>query len=325
VSPTPPHPTAPSTPASAAPSVALVTAAVAEGQDDDLAVLHDAVSAAGAATAVVHWDDPTVDWSTFDVVVLRSPWDYVARHDEFLAWLARVDAVTQLHNPLPVVRWNTDKHYLVDLAAAGIPTVQTRVLEPGDDEPGVDATGDALVAAADAGGGRLVIKPTVSAGSKDTVLHTSVDAAAAHAATLLAAGRAVLVQPYLHAVDEQGETGLVYFDGVFSHAFRKGPILRPDAAPTDALFATEDITARRPTDADLAVADAVSAFAADVAGGGPLLYTRIDLLPGPDGAPVVLEVEAAEPSFFFATAPDAVDRFAAAIMSRARAASDRAT
>lgn len=297
-----------------APSVALVTAAVAAGQDADLAPLHAAVAAAGADTAVVDWDGD-VDWSAFDLVVLRSPWDYVARHDEFLAWLARVDAVTEVHNPLPLVRWNTDKHYLVDLAAAGIPTVPTSVLAPGD-----DPTAGVLHDAADAGGGRVVVKPTVSAGSKDTALHTSVDAAVSHASGLLDAGRAVLVQPFLPAVDEHGETGLVFFDGAFSHAFRKGPILRPDAAPTDELFAPEDVSSRSPSAAERDVAAAAATFAAGVAGSGPLLYARVDLLPGPDGAPVVLELECTEPSFFFATAPDAVDRFAAAVAARARTA-----
>lgn len=91
--------------------IALVTAIAAAGLDDDLAPLLDACPGAGLTAQVRAWDDPTVAWGHFDAIVLRSPWDYVQRLDEFLAWCAKVSTQTRLVNPLPVVRWNTDKHY----------------------------------------------------------------------------------------------------------------------------------------------------------------------------------------------------------------------
>ena len=110
------------------------------------------------------WDDPTVNWGRFDTVLLRSPWDYTERLPEFLAWAERVDRATLLLNPLNVVRWNTDKHYLADLAAVGIPTVPTTFVEP-DAEP-MEALSRFLEAFADVD--EFVVKPTVSAGSRDT-------------------------------------------------------------------------------------------------------------------------------------------------------------
>lgn len=282
------------------PDVALVTARIAAPTDADLPPLLDALAAEGLRTEIAGWDDPDVDWGSFALVVLRSPWDYVPRYQEFLAWLDRVADITTVLNPPEVVRWSTDKHYLADLAAAGVPVVPTRFCEPGGSLP----TAAEIV-------GEVVVKPVISAGSKDTIRHTAADPALTHAAALLDAGRSVMIQPYLDRVDRDGETGLVYFDGSFSHAFRKGPILRADAPATDEFFAPEEIGPRTPSPDERAVADAaVAACPPD------LLYARIDLVPGPDGAPVVLEVELAEPSFFVATEPGSAARFASCVTAR---------
>src|SRR5205823_14548407 len=82
----------------------------------------------GDATPAV-WDDPAVDWSAFALVVLRSPWDYTERRDAFVAWVESLGE--RVLNPPDVVRWNTDKRYLADLDAAGLPVVPTTFLEPG--------------------------------------------------------------------------------------------------------------------------------------------------------------------------------------------------
>ena len=111
-------------------TVALVTAVAATGHDDDLVPLLDACADAGLHARAVAWDDPTVNWGRFDTVLLRSPWDYTERLPEFLAWAERVDRATLLLNPLNVVRWNTDKHYLADLAAVGIPRCRPRSWSP---------------------------------------------------------------------------------------------------------------------------------------------------------------------------------------------------
>ncbi len=173
-------------------TLALVTAIAATGHDDDLVALLDACADAGLHARAVAWDDPTVSWARFDAVLLRSPWDYTERLPEFLAWCEQVDRVTRLLNPLNVVRWNTDKHYLADLAMIGIPTVPTRFVEP-DAEPM-----EALAAFLDQfDAAEFVVKPTVSAGARDTHRYAreQLFAAVNHLARLLEQERSVMMQP----------------------------------------------------------------------------------------------------------------------------------
>jgi len=293
--------------------IALVTAIAAAGLDDDLPPLLDACARAGLAVQVRAWDDATVGWSRFDAAILRSPWDYVPRLREFLDWSTHVSAQTRLINPLPVVRWNTDKHYLAQLAARGIPVVPTAFVEP-DMEP-MPALQAFLAAHPHAA--EFVVKPSVGAGSKDAQRYARSQefAAANHVARLLDADRSAMLQPYLSAVDEHGETALMYFAGEFSHAIRKGPLLRRDEGPTDHLFAAEAITPRLPSQDELALADRVMAAARDALqlDEAPL-YARVDLIMDEAGRPCLLELELCEPSLFFAHAPGSADRFAALLV-----------
>src|SRR5579875_3240470 len=102
----------------ASPRIALVTARAARGSDGDMPPLLSALHDAGTDAQELDWDDDAIDWSRFDLALLRSTWDYCERLPAFLAWAERVAAQTRLLNPLPVIRWNTDKHYLADLARA---------------------------------------------------------------------------------------------------------------------------------------------------------------------------------------------------------------
>jgi O-ureido-D-serine cyclo-ligase len=298
--------------------LALVTAIAAHALDEDLAPLFAACTRVGLAPQILAWDDPTVSWARHDAAILRSPWDYSERLPEFLAWCARVDRVTTLLNPLPVLRWNTDKHYLADLAAADVPVVASSFVEP-DSDP-LAAVQDFLTTHADAP--EFVVKPAVSAGARDTQRYAraQVFAAANQVGRLLEAGRSVLLQPYLASVDVDGETALMYFDGVFSHAIRKGPLLRPDAEATDALFAAEAITVRTPGDDERAVAQAaLAAMTRRLGLERALPYARVDLIRAPDGRPQLLELELTEPSLFFAHEEGSADRFATMLAARLRA------
>lgn len=279
------------------PTVALATCAAHAGLDDDDRLLLAPLDGLGVRAEPAVWDDPGVDWARYDLVVLRSTWDYPERVAAFLDW-AR--AVPRLANPPEVVTWNVDKRYLDDLAAAGVPVVATVFTAPGEDPALPDAPD-------------LVVKPAVSAGSRDTVRHHDRAAAVAHARALLAQGRVVMAQPYVASVDADGEIALVHLDGAFSHSARKGPILRaPGTRYAEGLFAPEEITPRAATPAERAVAEAALAA---VPAGAPLLYGRVDLVAGPDG-PLLLELELVEPSLFLAHAPGAPQRLAEAIARR---------
>jgi O-ureido-D-serine cyclo-ligase len=286
--------------------VVLVTARPARGLDEDEPPLHLAFQKAGCEVEIAEWDDPKVDWGAFDVALLRSAWDYCERIGEFLAWVERASQVTHVLNPLPLVRWNTDKHYLAELAAGGAAVVPSTFIEPGDDPAA--ALKRFLDTHAQA---ELVVKPAVGAGSRDTQRHLrgEVAAAVAHAKRLLDAKRSVLVQPYLARVDEDGETALMFFEGQFSHAIRKGPLLPRGAAATSGLFAPETITPREPDKDELRLAQKVMS----VVPFGTPLYARVDLIRDDSGVPCVLELEMAEPSLFFVHAAESAERFVAAV------------
>jgi glutathione synthase/RimK-type ligase-like ATP-grasp enzyme len=286
-------------------TIALATCAELPAGDDDSQLVESALRALGVAASWQVWNDPQVDWARFDLVVVRSTWDYTLDRQAFVDWARQVP---RLANPGEVLAWNTDKTYLRDLAAVGLPVVPTTWSEPCDP--------------VELPAGEFVVKPSVGAGSKgagrfDADAH---DAARAHAASLHDAGRTVMVQPYLADVDTAGETALIYFDGAFSHAIRKAPMLAESTVHalspglSTGLFVPEAITSRRPDPQELALGEQVLAelrqrFGAD------LLYTRVDVLPSADG-PVVIELELTEPSLFLQDDQDAAARLAAAVSRR---------
>ncbi|MFG1933646.1 RimK family alpha-L-glutamate ligase [Mycobacterium sp. NPDC048908] len=254
--------------------------ALPEGDGDDDGLV-EALRHRGLHARWLSWDDTQT--LKADLVILRAAWDYIDRLDEFLAWTRQV---RNLLNPPQVVQWNTDKRYLADLAAAGVPAVPSRFFPPGD--------GVALPA------GEVVVKPAIGAGSVDTLRFSDHDEARAHAAALHAEGRTVLVQPYDRRV-EHGETALVFIGGRQSHAFTKGPILRaPGRAPVfdeSGTYAQETLT---PADPDFELWDlghaALAASAAHLGiGVADLLYARVDVI-GDRRDAHVLEVELVEPS-----------------------------
>ncbi len=289
------------------PRVALVTCAALPGLEDDDRLVLAPLDARGVTAEPAVWDDPAVDWAAYDLAVLRSPWDYMARRDEFVAWAATVPALV---NPADVVTWNTDKRYLDELCAAGVPTVPTSWVAPGQewDLP--------------AERGEYVLKPSVSAGSQDTGRYDLADPehrdlARAHVRRLGAAGRVTMVQPYLSAVDTDGETALLFLAGpdglAFSHAIRKGAMLTGPDLGVDGLYKPERIAARTATPEQLAVAE--KTLAAVPGGPDRLLYARVDLIPGADGTPVLVELELTEPSLFLGYADGAPARLADAVLA----------
>lgn len=299
--------------------LALATCAQLPDLDPDDVPLRDALAQRGVPTDVVVWDDPTVDWSAYPHVLVRSTWDYTDRPAQFADWTRRVERASTLLNPADVVGWNLDKTYLRDLEQRGIPIVPTIWLDP---ERNLDAR---AIHTRFPAFGDFVIKPTVSAGSRDTGRYDagqtpSRSLAITHAKNLLAVGRRVMLQRYLTQVDTQGESALVYVNGEFSHAVRKAPLLEGPyrAAETEGVISRERVlTARDATTEERALADQVVAeLAAVFPDRAPLLYTRVDLIPDDEGRPVVLEVELVEPALYFGHAPGSLERFADAVTAR---------
>lgn len=278
-------------------------AAMPDGNADD----HPVADLVGATYAA--WDDSAVDWSAYDRVVLRSVWDYTTRAEEFIGWCRRVGA-ERLRNVPDLVAFNADKRYLAQLA---VPTVPTTFVGPGDGTPALT--------------GEVVVKPNVSAGARDTGRFGPAAHAEARAliAAITASGRTALVQPYLTAVDTGGETALVHFGGALSHVLRKRAVLAPDEIAPPALDSPvavaavmlEDdlVVASTATEPEVALGRAVVDELTARFGTAPL-YARVDMVAGPEGSPVLMEVEAVEPHLYLGISPGAAERFAAAITAR---------
>lgn len=251
-----------------------------------------AFSGADIPVEMAAWDDPEVDWSCFDLVALRSTWDYPSKVDRFREWIERTGQMTKLWNPPGVVLWNLDKHYLNDLTAKGVPVVPTLYTDDLEDVRWK----------------RFVIKPTISCGSYLTrSFAASRRKEAAEFLTVLRKAHEPMIQPYLRSVDREGERSLIWIAKEFTHAIRKSPrFADDDESVSDALT---------PTLEELEVA-ARAIWAAP----GPLLYARVDLMRGDDGKLLVSELELIEPSLFFVQHPPALERFVTAARKVARLA-----
>jgi glutathione synthase/RimK-type ligase-like ATP-grasp enzyme len=276
--------------------VALASCHVLPVPDLDEAPLLRALRAAGLRVEVLGWDDPAADFSSARLTLLRATWNYADRPALFGDWLARTAAATALWNPLPAVRWNLHKSYLLDLARAGVPVTPTHLVPRGSPERLADV-------AAARGWSDVVVKPAVSAGSRLTVrAHADSERGEAHLRAV--AGREdALVQPYLRAVEGHGERALVFIDGELTHAVRKGRRFAGDEEAVTGPFAVSD-------------AEEALARAALAAAPGPVLYARVDVAPGADGQPVLMELELIEPALFFEHGPRALERLVDAVRRR---------
>lgn len=268
------------------PRVSLLTG-VGVPTDPETTLLVAALDRLGIDAPVVAWSDAAAMADPGDLVVIRTTWDYTHTPTEFVEALRRCAA--PLWNPLEVVEGNIHKRYLLDLAAAGVPVVPTRLLVPGAELTGVV--------------GRIVLKPEISAGADGVGLFDATDpAAAAHLVSLLERGD-VLLQPYMAEV-ETGERSLIYLGGEFSHAVHKVPATGDFRVQEHHGGRSE---ACRPTADELRVADlALAGVRTD------LLYARVDLLVTADG-PLLMELELVEPSLFLELDERAPGRLADAI------------
>jgi glutathione synthase/RimK-type ligase-like ATP-grasp enzyme len=265
--------------------VALATCAEVADLDPEDRLLVAPLADRGIEAVPAVWDDPSVEWNAFDLVVLRSTWDYAERRETFLDWARSLRRVL---NPLSVLDWNTDKQrYLTDLDAAGVPVVPTTFVAPGST---LDPQGEPFV-----------VKPAISAGGRSSARFEPEEAHAAETllARINAEGRTAMVQPYL---GNALETALVYIDGAYSHAIRRRVPL-PGANARAVLYLEEEIATADATRGERETAEAALACSP-----AELLYGRVDLLGG-----AVLELELAEPSLYFSCGEGSADRFADAV------------
>jgi glutathione synthase/RimK-type ligase-like ATP-grasp enzyme len=263
--------------------------------DDRLFV--DALVAAGARARPAVWNDAAIDWSAAPRTVIRSTWDYHLQPAVWFDWLASASRLTRLINDPETVRWNSDKRYLLDLRAAGVPIVPTEHVARG-------SSVNLAAYCAARGWDDVVLKPAIGASAKGAA-RSAADAirekGQAHLDALLRKGDA-LIQPFQPAVVVERERSLVYVDGAFSHAFTKPPFL---TGTGDGLGeAIHDATP-----AERALADAALRAVPR-----PPIYARVDVVPTPDG-PVLMELELIEPDLGLRLEPGAAAALARAIVA----------
>ena len=264
--------------------------------DDELA--YPALQRRGWEAVAVPWTAPDVAWEEFDLVVIRSTWDYHLDPERFLATLADIEASVELVNPRRVVEWNLLKTYLGELAAKGLAVVPTRFgdrLETGE-VAGLAGTGE-----------RIVIKPQVGATAMGTyVIDGGTPPKVIDEIERYYLSTPYLLQPFIPEITTEGEYSVMFFDGHFSHAIVKRP--RPN-----------DFRSQEEHGADIVLVDADAALIeagkrALAAAGEDLLYARVDLVRH-DGEFLLMELELIEPALYFRTDPASPERFAEAIAS----------
>ncbi len=280
------------------PHLAFVTSSRMPKPDPETHLLMAELEKLGAHAAAVHWD-ADLDWSIFDLVLIRTTWDYFERLDEFLTWVHAVEGVTRLRNSAAIIEWNAHKSYLLELAEAGVRIVPTILLRHGE-------VRDVEAVLAQSGFEEVVVKPAVSAGAVGTLREGVRESRTRlHIRHLLSRGD-VLIQPFVPSIISEGESSLVFFNGDFSHAISKRP------APGD--FRVQDnhggtVHHLDPTSAELDLASAAIACAPELP-----LYARVDLV-NMNNAPAVMELEIIEPELFLPHSPDAAARFAGLLIA----------
>ncbi len=275
--------------------------------DDDLAVLP--LARRGWKVETLPWNRPGVDWRRYDLVAIRSTWDYQHHADQFLDVLGKIeDSGVRLENGSDIVRWNMRKTYLRDLAARGVEIVPTFWRE------GLRA-GELLPLFEELRSEEAVIKP-ITSGNAEGAWRLDRRGAEAQAAQIESyfADRPLMLQPFERGIVDEGEYSMIYFNGAHSHSILKVP--RPGDFRVQEEHGSEIIPVT-PEPALLAAGNAAIA-----AVGRPLLYARADLVRSGD-AFRVMEMELVEPAIYLRTEAGAPERFAEAIATLAPPAGSR--
>ena len=191
----------------------IYTSPTAENEDDTLL---NFLQAKGLKIEKVIWNDPQVNWDHYDVAILKSPWDYFDLITDFYNWLAMLKSkAIQLLNPIDIVEWNADKHYLQDIANAGLNVTPSIFLSKASTVNLIQYF-DSLNTT------KFIVKPAVSGGSKNTfkVSHENVNEVNQKIKELLV-HEDFIVQPFLTEIETEGEWSFLFFNGKFSHALLK--------------------------------------------------------------------------------------------------------
>jgi glutathione synthase/RimK-type ligase-like ATP-grasp enzyme len=274
----------------------VITIVTHVGAPDGVADDHrlaEAIAALGGEAQYAVWTDASMDWSSGAVTIVRSAWDYHLHPTAWFQWLDRVAPLTRLVNAVDLIRWNSEKTYLLNLSERGVPIVPTVLLSQ---------SSNLLKACVDRGWSDVVVKPTIGASTFGVRRFLGPEIAIAgikHVERLLTGGKALL-QPYQGAIEDARERSLVYIDGLFSHAFSKPGF---HAGIGDA-----DLPSYTPTSEELDLSRVVLSTLPQRP-----VFARIDMVPSTNG-PLLMEAELVEPLLAFQHSDSAAHKLAAALI-----------
>ena len=262
--------------------------------------LQQALTARGISSIRLDWADPTVDWSAFKCLVFRTTWDYYNRATEFSAWLDKVAQQTKLCNPLDIIRWNMDKHYLADLEKQGIPIVPSVFLEAGCGTLFLDVMKDR-------GWHEAVIKPCIAGGARLTYrLNAGNAVEIQESLSEWLTQEAFILQPFMQQILEEGEDTLMVMNGVYTHAIKKRA-KQGDFRVQDDYGGSVHHLDPKPEQIKLAE-DAMAAC------GQKLAYGRVDMVQDESGRWCIMELEVIEPELWIRYHPESAQPFADGIV-----------
>lgn len=293
----------------------LVTSSDLPDLSEDFVGLLDALRSRGVDPHIRVWNDPDVDWEDAGLCVVLTVTDYAKDPETFFQW---AESVPRLLNEPRILRWNSDKHYLIELKERGMPTIKTAWLEP-DAKLSKHQVHTRMPA-----GGDFVVKSALSSNRHTTGRYTAVDArsrsaAIQHAMHILSTGNAALIQRYVQSVDTRGEISLIYFNGLLSHSVEKEAVLQteadPGTRPRSRAFAHEPTVEERHLGEE--VRHALHGAICELTGRDHLLiYCRIDMVHNEDRIEV-LEVNLMDVNLYMSEVEGAVENFADAVAVRA--------
>ena len=274
--------------------VALITGAEMAKPDPESHLLVHELEVLGIASELISWR-ASLDWSLFDLVIIRTPWDYFLYLEEFLSWVEDIEKVTRVLNSSRTLRWNCHKKYLQELSAFGVPTVPTVWVTKNQQCEGLM---DSIVWPT------IVVKPAISIGAIGALKgHSQDNHVKQHLEEEVKKGD-VMIQPFLESVADFGELSLIYFNEVYSHSILKKP-QKGDYRVQDAYGGTNALI--KPELQAQKIGDQVMSHLPDFS-----LYARVDLVKYQNQW-LLMELEAIEPELFLPLAPEASARLAAAI------------
>lgn len=281
-------------------NIALVTyldkgaydSATVESEDDKLL---NFLKEKGLNIEKVIWNDPGVNWENYSLAILKSPWDYFDLIEEFYSWLDQLEAKNiKLLNPIEVVRWNANKHYLQEIEAAGLKITPSFFIQ-NKESVNLEYFFEKFNT------NKLIVKPCVSGGAKNTFKVTADNVTKVNQKlNLLIQDEDFIIQPFLPEILENGEWSFVFFNGMYSHSLIK------QAKPGD--FRVQpahggSVHPQKPSEELIATAQQyVKLFAKDC------LYARVD---GTfvNGDFLLMELELIEPFLFLNTEPENYERY----------------